>query len=100
MSRRSERKTNRTTDSPVQSSRLTSPGWNWVFGLLLVVAAIVAYLPVWHAGFVWDDDSTLTNNPLVKAANGLRRIWFSTEPIDYFPLTYSTFWLEWRLWGM
>ncbi len=27
-------------------------------------------------------------------------MWFSTEPFDYWPLTNSSFWLEWRLWGM
>jgi len=78
-----------------QSSRV--PGWLW--GLLLVGAVIIAYQPVWHAGFIWDDDTFLVNNPLIKQANGLYQFWFTTNAPDYFPLTSSTLWLEWRLWG-
>lgn len=79
-----------------QSSRV--PGWLW--GLLLVGAVIIAYQPVWHAGFIWDDDTFLVNNPLIKQANGLYQFWFTTKAPDYFPLTSTTLWLEWRLWGM
>lgn len=31
---------------------------------------------------------------------GLKAIWFGTETSDYFPLTLTTLWLEWRLFGM
>jgi Tfp pilus assembly protein PilF len=78
-----------------QSSRVL--GWLW--GLLLVGAVIIAYQPVWHAGFIWDDDTFLVNNPLIKQANGLYQFWFTTKAPDYFPLTSTTLWLEWRLWG-
>jgi tetratricopeptide (TPR) repeat protein len=78
-----------------QSSRV--PGWLW--GLLLFGAVIIAYQPVWHAGFIWDDDTFLFNNPLIKQANGLYQFWFTTKAPDYFPLTSTTLWLEWRLWG-
>ena len=78
-----------------QSSRV--PGWLW--GLFLVGAVIIAYQPVWHAGFIWDDDTFLVNNPLIKQANGLYQFWFTTKAPDYFPLTSTTLWLEWRLWG-
>ncbi|MGP8198782.1 MAG: tetratricopeptide repeat protein [Limisphaerales bacterium] len=78
-------------------------GWrqDWLFGFLLVAAAIMAYQPVWHAGFIWDDDQYVTGNPLLTAADGLRRIWFSGDsPSQYFPLTYTTFYLERSLWGL
>ena len=38
-------------------------------------------------------------NPLIKAADGLRRFWFTTQAPDYWPVTSSELWLEWRLWG-
>jgi tetratricopeptide (TPR) repeat protein len=66
---------------------------------LLVLATLAAYQPVWHAGFVWDDDATLTANPLIQAPDGLAKFWLSTEPIDYWPVTYTTLWAEWRVWG-
>ncbi len=47
-----------------------------------------------------DDDLLLTNNPIVKAPDGLARFWFSTEPAEYYPISNSTLWLEWRLWGL
>lgn len=37
----------------------------------------------------------VTNNPLLTAADGLRRIWFSFDaPSQCFPLTYTTFRIE------
>lgn len=68
-------------------------------GLAIVLLTALAYLPVWRAGYIWDDDTALTENPLVRSGSGLGKIWFSTEPFDYFPLTFTSFWLEWQLWG-
>jgi tetratricopeptide (TPR) repeat protein len=67
--------------------------------LLLAVGTLLAYWPALRGSFLFDDPSLLTDSPLVKAADGLRRMWFTTEAIDYWPLTNSSFWLEWRLWG-
>jgi len=67
---------------------------------LIVLITLVIYIPAMRAGFVWDDDLFLTQNPLIKADDGLYRFWFTTEPPDYFPLVSSSLWLEWRLFGM
>ena len=73
---------------------------DWLLALALVTAIVLAYLPVWRAGFIWDDDIYVTENPLLTAPDGLRRIWFSLDsPSQYFPLTYTTFYLERALWG-
>jgi hypothetical protein len=82
-----------------QGPRLFAWDGRWA-GALLVVVTLVAYLPVLRAGFVWDDDTFLTQNPLIKAADGLRRFWATTEATDYWPVTSTTLWVEWRLWGM
>ena len=50
-------------------------------------------------GFVWDDGIYITGNPLEKAPDGLYRFWFTTESFDYYPITGSLWWLEWRQWG-
>jgi tetratricopeptide (TPR) repeat protein len=69
-------------------------------GLLLVIT-VLAYWPAFHAGFVWDDDKYVTQNPLLTAADGLYRIWFSAHTqSQYFPLVYTSFRYERLLWGL
>jgi hypothetical protein len=65
---------------------------------VIVLVTLAFYLPAVDAGFVFDDEHFLTANPLIKAGDGLRRFWFTTEAEDYFPLTSTSLWLEWRLW--
>jgi tetratricopeptide (TPR) repeat protein len=69
-------------------------------GVLLALATILTYLPVWHAGFVWDDGMLLTDNPLIKSPHGWYQFWFTTKAPDYLPMMSSVLWGEWRLWGM
>jgi tetratricopeptide (TPR) repeat protein len=70
-----------------------------VLGLLIVLLTFAVYWPALHGQYLWDDDVMLTANPLVHQSDGLRKIWFSTEPHDYFPITLTSLWLEWRLYG-
>jgi len=77
--------------------------WNtgWLFALAIVAATALAYFPIWHGGFIWDDDLYVTKNPLLSAPDGWWRIWFSLDaPSQYFPLTYTVFRLERMLWGL
>lgn len=71
----------------------------WWLLAILVVATLVVYEPVRRAGFVWDDDVLLTGNRHVQSAAGLWTIWFGMESPDYFPMTSTLLWLQWRLWG-
>jgi Flp pilus assembly protein TadD len=66
---------------------------------LLTIVTCIAYWPSLGGDFILDDDYLITSNPLVKADDGLRRIWFTSESTDYWPVTNSSFWLEWRCWG-
>jgi protein O-mannosyl-transferase len=45
-----------------------SPGWG---GALIVLLTFVVYLPALRGGFIWDDDDYVTNNRLLRSANGL-----------------------------
>jgi tetratricopeptide (TPR) repeat protein len=54
---------------------------------------------VWRAAFIWDDEIMLTRNPVIHAADGLRAIWFSSALPDYFPMTSTALWIQWRMWG-
>ena len=80
---------------------LLLPPWRhaWLPGFLLVAVTIIAYQPVWHAGFVWDDDSMLLDNPLIHQAGGWYQVWFNRAANDFVPATMTSLWLEWRLWG-
>lgn len=70
-------------------------------GLLLVAMTLAAYWPAFSAGFIWDDDSYVTENPLLTAPDGLWRIWFSAHSqSQYFPLVFTTLRLEFQLWGL
>jgi tetratricopeptide (TPR) repeat protein len=65
----------------------------------LVAATFCAYRHVWQAGFIWDDEMHVTNNPCIVGPLGLKEIW-TTREARYFPLTLTTFWLEHALWGL
>jgi len=68
-------------------------------GAGLVVLVLLAYLPAFGAGWLWDDDILITANPLVTDARGLWGIWFHNTSPDYFPVTLTSCWIEYRLWG-
>ncbi|PWU11497.1 MAG: hypothetical protein C5B50_23215 [Verrucomicrobia bacterium] len=82
------------------ASRFTFHALRIAPALALAAAVIIVYLPALRGGFIWDDDIMLKDNPYVKAPAGLFYIWFSTRLPDFFPLTSTSFWLEWPLWGL
>ena len=74
---------------------------NWLWGVFLVAATILAYQSVWQAGCMPGRSCAVTANKLLIAPDGLRRIWFSLDsPSQYFPLVYTTFRIEHALWGL
>jgi tetratricopeptide (TPR) repeat protein len=64
---------------------------DWLWGFLLIAFVFIAYAPVLHAGFVWDDESHLTQNPCIVGPLGLKEIWTTTRAV-YYPLVLTTFW--------
>ena len=73
-----------------------------MLSLALWPVVLVVYLPAMlSADFIWDDFVIGTDT--VRTLAGLRQIWFSPADIPaeghYWPLTYTTFWLEQKLWG-
>ncbi len=68
---------------------------------LIVLATSLSYFPSLSGGFIWDDKNIfLVENRIVKIPDGLYKFWCTNETTDYWPLTYSSFWIEWRLWGL
>jgi tetratricopeptide (TPR) repeat protein len=66
---------------------------------LIVLITFAAYLPALRGGFVFDDYPLITENGMVRADNGIRLFWSGAGAADYYPLTGSLWWLEWRWWG-
>ncbi len=64
---------------------------DWCWAVLLIALVLVAYAPVFRAGFIWDDESHLTQNPCIVGPLGLKEIWTSTRAV-YYPLVLTTFW--------
>ena len=68
-------------------------------GAGLAILTVVVYLRSLSGGFLWDDEILTTKNPLFFDPNPWFRIFCSTDATDYYPLTWSLFFLEWRLFG-
>jgi len=72
----------------------------WGGGLLLLGAALLAYAPALRGGFVWDDYDWIVENPPLREPGGLGRIWLDPRAFhQYYPLTHTSFWLEFLAWG-
>jgi Tfp pilus assembly protein PilF len=82
---------------------LRVPSARWLSGAALVLLTLVAYFPLIRAGFIWDDDYYVFKNVLLRSADGLWEIWahpFHPRTPQYYPLTFTTFWIEYHLWGV
>ena len=70
------------------------------FALFLVTCTLLAYLPAIRNGFLWDDDNYVFRNPTLTEPGGFQRIWLNPAATpQYYPLTFSSFYLEHCLWG-
>jgi hypothetical protein len=49
-----------------------------VAGGVIVLITLLAYMPALHGGFIWDDDSHVTDSPALRTLHGLATIW--TKP--------------------
>ena len=66
----------------------------------LLALTVIVYWPVKQAGFIWDDDDHVTENPAMTSPDGFVKIWSSLSVSRYYPLTLTTFWVQRRLWGL
>jgi tetratricopeptide (TPR) repeat protein len=67
-------------------------------GLAIMVA--VAYEPVTRCKFIWDDDDYVVSRAELRNAEGLRNIWVPTATPQYYPLVFTSFWIEFRFAGL
>ena len=89
---------------PARANRRRVPARTALVALGLAALVFASYFPALSAGFVWDD-TVFTEEPVLReGVAGLAKIWFSPRAISneghYWPLVYSSFWLEHKLWGL
>jgi tetratricopeptide (TPR) repeat protein len=91
---------------PAKSATLMQPNrpdrWQAVWpGLALALLVIAVYLPALRGQFIWDDDFHVLKNTSLRSLTGLWRIWFEPGATQqYYPLTYSSFWIDYHLWEL
>jgi len=70
-------------------------------GGVIVLITLLAYVPALHGGFIWDDDSHVTDSAALRTLHGLATIW--TKPgavMQYYPLVHTSFWVQYHLWQL
>lgn len=72
---------------------------NWWFALAVLGVTMIVYLPALQGLPLLDDDYCVFRNPVIRAANGLWRIWFTRELDDFWPLSYTFFWVQVHTFG-
>jgi len=68
--------------------------------ILIVLVVCAVYFPCVFNGFIWDDEGNIYENPTLTRPDGLSQIWGSFRLYQYYPLTFTSFYLEHKLWGM
>ncbi len=61
--------------------------------------ALAVYWPALRGEFIMDDWGYITQNAFVVDAPSPLKYWISFETTDYWPLTYTLYWLEYRIFG-
>ena len=85
-----------------ENGNATKPGPRaWIAAGLLIVAVLIVYIPAIRGQYIWDDDYYVTNNRTLTNLAGLGRIWFEIgATIQYYPMVFTTFWMEFHLWEL
>ena len=72
---------------------------NWLGALFLIALIFIAYARVFTAGFIWDDESHLTQNPCIIGPLGLKEVWTTMRAV-YYPLVLTSFWVLHKIVGL
>ena len=67
--------------------------------LFLILLCFSFYFISLNFGFIWDDYTYIVNNLALDQPGALVKIWTSHAAVDFWPLSYSLFWLQKQLFG-
>lgn len=82
-------------------SHIPASRWNlgWA-ALALFAVTLLAFSPALRNSWTgWDDTAYVLNNPLVTGTSTPAAIWTSGDNEQYYPLTFTSYWVQWRLFG-
>jgi protein O-mannosyl-transferase len=70
----------------------------WFLAAVLTLVVFLVYQPAWHGTYLWDDDTHLLDNPVLRPG-GFLRTWTPGTYANYWPVTATVYRLEFELWG-
>jgi tetratricopeptide (TPR) repeat protein len=77
------------------------PAWRgWLGFAALAAATAVAYGPALDAGWIWDDDSYVLENPAVQRPDGILHAWVPGATPQWYPMVFVSFWAQHALHGL
>ncbi len=85
-----------------KGARVRKPTAKLVLALIVILFAVAVYLPTLkNESLGWDDDFTITNNPLfVRLSVGnVTKLFSRFYRYDYYPVFYASLWLDYLFWG-
>jgi len=98
-----ERHRARGSDTKRRAVRSDTHRWDRAAGVravVILVCVVAIYFPALGGGYLWDDDVYVTANVALRSAAGLLDIWrIPPATRQYYPVTFSSFWLEYRVWA-
>ena len=67
---------------------------------ILALIALIAHAACLWAGWIWDDDSYVTANPILFSSSGFVDVFVPGNTPQYYPLVFAGFWIEHALVGV
>jgi len=81
------------------ADRVVKIARGFLLAAVLVFAIGLGYSRLRHAGFIWDDEQHLTQNPVIVGPLSFTEIWTSARAV-YYPFVLTTFWILHKFVGL
>ena len=81
-------------------SGTAGPRRQWLALAAILCACVVAYLPALDAGWIWDDDSYVLENPAVRTEDGFVDAWIPGRTPQWYPIVFVSFWAQHAVHGI
>jgi tetratricopeptide (TPR) repeat protein len=89
------------TKRPQEGPATWLPRRLWPGVAVLLLVTVIAFSPAFQSQLLsWDDLDYVSYNKRLRSAAGLAAIWNPFTPsMQYYPLVFTSYWMEYRLWG-